>query len=225
MENDNVKENVDLERMYIQQRVSGMNKRLEWFNNAVEILKKYHFTEKFPIIISLLRKSNEDLWEQVDHETEESRLLKNDMSKEKHNALVETWTKKIAELEGLEEDENHRNELQILKLKNNLTDLEDRYHEETQAEYFLTDLNYNYTDIELIEFFVEHAENLDMLIQYTNDPECSFTSEDLFAIYFANLFAHSINHCEIKIEEDEIKITPCTIDTFLNNNTEKNKNQ
>ena len=152
-------ENTDLslEKMWIQQRIKSVELSKMWMIRAIDVMGKYNFDDHYPMIISLLRRSNDSLWEQVDEGTLEAR---------KYN----------------------------------------------RPDDLPKELNYNYTDIDLIEFFEKHAGDIQSLIKSIPDDERSLDDNFLFEYYFANLFAHKINGCEIHIENNEIRIQQTTID-------------
>jgi hypothetical protein len=188
-------ENLGFERVWIQQRIRSISNTRQWMKTASEIMDKYNFDELYPIIVSFLRRSNEILWESIDIATTESRIYEEPLSLEKYTQIIKELENKLDKGSDTEE------------IKETLLYYKENYNLERNTLKKIKELNYNYNDFDLFEFFANNVEKLYNLIKNMPKDESSLDDDELFKLYFANLFGHKINGCGIDIEENEIKIT------------------
>jgi len=206
-------ENIGFERIWIQQKIKSIGETRSWMKKASDTMDKLNFEEIYPLVVTLLRKSNDSLWNPIDVATSESREYEEPFQ-DYYNYLSNLRKNlKIKEDETfvtLKSDGSLEEEIEFLKSE--ILYLEENYNSEKQTIKKIRELNYNYSDFDLFEFFTSHAESLMNLIKNLPEDDRSLDDDSLFKLYFANLFAHKINGCGIEIENNQIKITQNKID-------------
>jgi len=197
-------ESIALEKTYIQQRVESIKSTREWMKKASAVMDKLDFDNKYPIIVSLLRPSNNQIWDTVDRETTELRTCEDPVPN--IGEIIQTLEDKLE----LAEKEGNTDEVELLK--EDLKYINDFYNPDTKMITKVKELNCKYTDYDLFGFFEGIAEKLYEIIDNIPEEEKSLDREDYFSIYFANLFAHKINGCNVVIEDGQIKIQQTKIE-------------
>jgi len=194
MENDNI----GFERVWIQQKVNSIAATKEWMKKASDVMDKYNFDDIYPLVVSLLRRSNTTLWDPIDVATSESREYDEPVSNI-NNLLSDLKFKEQQAFKDGNLDES-------AFLQDEIEYIEKFYNSERKTIKRVKELNYNYTDFDLFEFFVNVTDGLKSLIKNIPEDDRSLDEDELFKLYFANLFAHKINGCGIVIENNQIKI-------------------
>jgi hypothetical protein len=193
------KKEIELEKTHIQQKINGIALTRVWMKETSEKMDKYNFDKMYPLVVSLLRKSNTELWNQIDMATSKSR---------EYDQPINNIDKFISDFKI--ELENALKEGDLDKsnyLEDELKYIEENYNHEQKTLRKITPLNYKYSDFELFAFFGEIVEDLFELIKKMSENDKSMNDEQLFQLYFANLFAHKINECGITIKDGQISIS------------------
>jgi hypothetical protein len=138
------------------------------------------------------------LWDPIDVATSESREY--DEPVNNVDNLLSDLKLKLQEV--LKDDNMNESAF----LEDEIDYIQKFYNPERKTIKRVKELNYNYTDFDLFEFFVNVVESLQSLIKNIPEDDRSLDEDELFKLYFANLFAHKINGCGIVIENNQIKI-------------------
>jgi hypothetical protein len=193
------KEDIELEKAHLQQKIDGIASTRIWMKKVSEKMDKYNFDQMYPLIVSLLRKSNDELWNQIDIATSESREYDYPID----NIDKITLNLKIELENALKEGDLDKSNF----FEDELKYIEENYDYTQKTLRKIVPLNYKYTDFELFSFFDGIVEKLFELIKKMPNNNKSMDDEQLFQLYFANLFAHKINACGVAIENGQIKIS------------------
>jgi hypothetical protein len=189
---------IDLEKIWCNQKIESIGKTIDWILNAPKILDKYDFNKKYPTLVAILLRSNNRLWDDIDETTQYARVFtkKIDINEEKKKL-----EEKKLELDNLVEKDDVDKEIYSL-IEADLKYFDEHYNNETGEITLYKDLKQDYSNLDLIKFFVEHAENIYNLIQNLEDK--FLDDEQMFAIYFTKLFAYNMNGVIPKIEDNQI---------------------
>ena len=188
------------EEKWFEAKDKSVGEFVAFIKKAPAVLKKYKFEKLQSDIISKLLKSNDNFWFNIEQETEVFRRKRTVIKdiEEKVNSLTE---KIIAEKSA-----ETPNQERLDFLTGELEYIGDNFEPDTNTLITYEEVNKDYTDSELVFFFVEFAEKLDIFIENTMDKEGLFSKDELFLEYLTRLFAYHINDMGIELGEDTIKL-------------------
>jgi hypothetical protein len=198
-------ENSGFEALWEKQAIDSMKGTLEFIDAAKKITTKYKFNKLYSDIIHKLLKSNQMLWGEVEGASEEHRKVVQVIDNvEKY---IQEYVNNINELRTLSNpDALHIERLKALE--DGFEYFTQNYDPETKELTKYRDINQNYSDIDLIEFFVNHVDGISRLIdaQIEEEGATTLSKEELLVEYVARLFAFHLQGCIIEIGDNDNKI-------------------